>query len=98
MAKFQELFLKFQELFVKYQELFVDHLSGPRPAQERISANIPPSLLEQALCQVLPGQVRVDRLTRKTQLSDTEPEIMDLLQTEGFWAFNLFPWSFLSRY
>ena len=63
MAKMRGLFIKSQELCVKFQELFVDNLSGTQP---KISANIPPSKKKKnALCQALPGQVRVDRLTRK---------------------------------
>ena len=65
MAKLQELFIKFQELFVKSQELFVDHLSRPQPKKGYLQTFHRPSPRENTLCQVLPGQVRVDRLARK---------------------------------
>ena len=75
-AKLQELFIEFQELFVKSQELFVDHLSRPQPKKGYLQTFHRPR--ENTLCQVLPGQVRVDRLTRKP----------------NFWTPNRKSWTF----
>ena len=64
LAKMRRLFIKSQELCVKFQELFVDNLSGTQPKKGYLQTFHRPKK-KNALCQALPGQVRVDRLTRK---------------------------------